>query len=141
MHLSLEELKNDLKTQKINLSHQRLKVVEFLVQNRCHPTADCIYVELKKDIPTLSKTTIYNTLKILTDAGLVKEILIDGNEVRYDIGIDEHGHFKCQSCGKITDFGIDIGTLTHNGLDGYKINNKIVYFEGICLDCLCKHNL
>ena len=62
-----------------------------------------IYTVLHKEIPTLSKTTVYNTLNTLIDAGLVKLITIDENETRYDIDTTTHGHFKCESCG-IYDF-------------------------------------
>jgi Fur family peroxide stress response transcriptional regulator len=77
MELKLEELKQDLKRRNINLSHQRLKVLEYLTQNRCHPTVDQIYTDLHKEIPTLSKTTVYNTLRMLAEEGLVKVITID----------------------------------------------------------------
>lgn len=67
-----ESLKQELKTKNIGLSYQRLKVLEYLIQNRCHPTVEQIYFDLCKEIPTLSKTTIYNTLRVLEEAGLVK---------------------------------------------------------------------
>lgn len=84
MDLTFEYLKKKLKTKNISLSYQRLKVLEYLTQNRCHPTVEQIFTELQKDIPTLSKTTVYNTLRILAEAGLVKVITIDERESRYD---------------------------------------------------------
>ncbi|MGI5927325.1 MAG: Fur family transcriptional regulator, partial [Thermacetogeniaceae bacterium] len=75
MDLTFEYLKKKLKTKNISLSYQRLKVLEYLTQNRCHPTVEQIFTELQKDIPTLSKTTVYNTLRILAEAGLVKVII------------------------------------------------------------------
>ena len=104
MDPTFEDLRQELKTKNIGLSHQRLKVLEYLTQNRCHPTVDQIYTELQKDIPTLSKTTVYNTLRILAEAGLVKVISIEDKECRFDIDTEDHGHFKCESCGTIFDF-------------------------------------
>jgi Fur family transcriptional regulator, peroxide stress response regulator len=131
MKLSVEELKQ----KNIYLSHQRLKVLEYLTLNQCHPTVDQIFTDLQKDIPTLSKTTVYNTLRILLDAGLVRVITIEDNETRYDIEIENHGHFKCESCGAIYDFNIDIDSLKINDLKNFKIHDKNVYFKGVCPRC------
>jgi Fe2+ or Zn2+ uptake regulation protein len=136
MKPSFQDLEKELKKKNIHLSHQRLKVLEYLAQNRCHPTVDQIYTDLKKNISTLSKTTVYNTLKILTDAGLVKVITIEDNETRYDIEVKNHGHFKCESCGTIYNFNMDIDSLTSADLNNFKINDKNVYFKGVCPKCL-----
>ncbi len=138
--LSFEELKKKLKLRNINLSYQRLKVLEYLTQNRCHPTVDQIFTGLQKDISTLSKTTVYNTLRVLAEAGLVRVITIEDNETRYDIEVENHGHFKCESCGVIYDFNIDIDLLTSGDLNNFKINDKNVYFKGICPGCLSNIN-
>ena len=136
MKLNFEELTQELKNKNIRLSHHRLKVLEFLNDNRIHPTVDQIYIELHKELPTLSKTTVYNSLNALVDAGLVKVITIEDNETRYDIVTDNHGHFKCESCGKIYDFEINLSNFTSKDLNDFKINNKDVYFKGICPDCI-----
>jgi Fur family peroxide stress response transcriptional regulator len=140
MKPSFEDLKQELKIKNINLSHQRLKVLEYLAQNHCHPTVDQIFTDLQKDISTLSKTTVYNTLRIMIDAGLVRGITIEDHETRYDIVTESHGHFKCESCGTIFDFPIDIDSLVPGYLSNFKINNKNVYFKGLCPRCLSKIN-
>ncbi len=133
----LEKIKQELKLKNISLSHQRLMVLEYLTQNnQCHPTVEQIFTGLQKDIPTLSKTTVYNTLRILAEAGLVRVITIEDNETRYDVNTQNHGHFKCESCGKINDFYIDIDSLACEELGNYQINDKDVYFKGICQSCL-----
>ena len=136
MKPTFEELSNELKRKKIRLSHQRLKVLEYLTLNRCHPTVDQIYVDLQKEVPTLSKTTIYNTLSTLVESGLVRVVTIEDNETRYDIEIENHGHFKCESCGTIFNFNIEIESLPTEELNSFKINDKNVYFKGICPRCL-----
>ena len=136
MKPTFEELSNELKKKKIRLSHQRLKVLEYLTLNRCHPTVDQIYVDLQKEVPTLSKTTIYNTLSTLVESGLVRVVTIEDNETRYDIEIENHGHFKCESCGTIFNFNIEIESLPTEELNSFKINDKNVYFKGICPRCL-----
>lgn len=136
MKLNFEDLTRELKNNNIRLSHQRLKVLEFINNNRIHPTVDQIYSELHKEIPTLSKTTVYNSLNALADVGLVKVITIEDNEARYDIVTDDHGHFKCESCGNIYDFEININNLDSKDLNDFKIKNRDVYFKGVCPDCL-----
>lgn len=106
-----------------------------MTNNRCHPTVDQIYSDLHKEIPSLSKTTIYNTLNALIEAKLVKVITIEDNETRYDIVTNNHGHFKCQSCGKIYDFEINIDSFSSKDLNNFRINDKDVYFKGICPTC------
>lgn len=83
---------------------------------------------------------MYNTLNTLTEAGLVKVINIEDNEVRYDINTHNHGHFKCKKCKKIYDFNIDIDKLESHELDGFQLNDKNVYFKGLCKQCLFKKN-
>lgn len=133
-----EDLLNELKNKKIRLSHQRLKVLEYLSKNYNHPTADQIYNGLHHEVPTLSKTTVYNTLNSLTKAGLVRVITIEDNEARYDINTQNHGHFKCESCKNIYDFNIDIDSFENHELVGFKVNDKNIYFKGICAHCLNK---
>lgn len=136
MKLTLESLKEELERKDIRLSYQRLKVSEYLTQHLCHPTADQIFADLQKEIPTLSKTTVYNTLKLLVDAGMVRALSVGENETKYDIVTETHGHFKCNSCGEIYDFDISVESLASEELKGFRITDKNVYFRGLCAKCL-----
>ena len=100
---SLEELSNELKKNNIRLTHQRLKVLEYLSNSKSHPTVEQIYNALKKEVPSLSKTTIYNTLNYLADLKLIGVLAIDDNEAHFDAVTKMHGHFKCDVCSKIYD--------------------------------------
>ena len=135
MNGTFEDLVNELKNKNIRLSHQRLKVLEYINNNKTHPTVDEIFQDLQKEIPTLSKTTIYNTLNALADSKLVRVLNIEDNEARYDSTTQDHGHFKCSSCKKIFDFEIDFDSLRIKELDNFKIYNKDMYFKGLCSDC------
>ncbi len=140
MKRSYEELTKELKMKNIRLSHQRLKVLEYLTIHMDHPTVDQIYNGLHKEIPTLSKTTVYSTLSALADAGLVRIINIEDNEARYDIRVADHGHFKCESCGTIYDFQANIDSLTTVDLKRFDIKDKNLYFKGCCPTCLVGKN-
>ena len=129
-------LKEELKKRKIPLSYQRLKILEYLTQHHCHPTVDQIYSHLLLSIPTLSKTTVYNTLHVLLEAGLVRVLEIDDHESRYDVEVEGHGHFKCESCGKIFNFSIDMKLLASEDLDQFQVKEKAIHFRGVCPDCI-----
>lgn len=138
MKANYENLVRELKNKKIRLSHQRLKVLEYLNENRTHPTVDEIHRDLYKEIPTLSKTTIYNTLNALVEAGMVRIVSLGNNESKYDIVREDHGHFKCESCGEIYDFEVKMESLELDELQNFKVHKKDVYFSGLCPRCLNK---
>lgn len=138
MALTYEDLFNELKQKNIRLSHQRLKVLEFLACHLIHPTADQIYTRLQKEIPTLSRTTVYSTLNTLEEAGLIRPINIEDNEIRYDIRMEDHGHFKCESCGSIYDFAVDLNAVSSGDLNHFEIRDKNIYYKGTCPTCRSK---
>ncbi len=139
MNLLFEKLKQELKMKNIHVSHQRLKVLEYITENQCHPTVEQIFTDLQKEISTLSKTTVYNTLNIFTEANIVKAVNIESTESRFDAIPEEHGHFKCRECEKIYDFHVDMDILVENIPSGFQVSEKDVYFKGVCRDCLQKY--
>ena len=119
----------------IRPSFQRLKVLDYLHKHMVHPTADQIYTALHDEIPSLSKMTIYNTVKVLEEARLINSLLID-NETRYDAHLDDHGHFHCSVCGQIVNFEINTCDVPIRGLNNYIITTRDVIFKGVCPSCL-----
>ena len=87
----------------IRPSAQRISIMGYLLTHRTHPTVDAIYNDLVKNMPTLSKTTIYNTLKLLEEHDAIIELTIDKKTAHYDGMTEPHSHFTCKSCGKIID--------------------------------------
>ncbi|NLN65036.1 MAG: transcriptional repressor [Clostridiaceae bacterium] len=132
----INALKEYLVEKGVKPSYPRLKVLEYLMKHKNHPTAEEIYCELLDGMPTLSRTTIYNTLNLFVDESIVVPITINSNETRYDATVKDHGHFKCEACGKIVDFTIDIDKLCAPELNNYQISCKNLYLKGICPDCL-----
>ena len=123
----------------INPSHQRVVIYSYLATHRVHPTADMIYDALRKTLPTLSRSTVYTTLKTFLKAGILRELTIEENEVRYDFDITDHGHFKCESCGEIVDFPINAANLSSDVLPGVLITDRNVFFKGVCARCAGAH--
>lgn len=119
----------------IKPSYQRIKVFDYLIKNKNHPTVDMIYKELVGEIPTLSKTTVYNTLKLFHEKGIILIINIEDNETRFDADISNHGHFKCKSCGEIYDFDLNENDLNLPVLKNYSIDEQHIYLKGVCPNC------
>ncbi|MEM4314651.1 MAG: transcriptional repressor, partial [Thermoplasmata archaeon] len=129
----LQKIKDELQQYKIKPSLIRIKVLEYLKSTREHPNAEKIFKRLSKEIPTLSMTSIYNTLKLFIKKGVIKEIMIEEDEIRYD-GINErHAHFKCIKCDKLYDIKLKCKScLDETDLKQVKIFDEHIYFVGIC---------
>ena len=101
-----ESAQNRLRRYNIKPSVQRMAVLDYLMTHHTHPTADTIFNALYPSIPTLSKATVYNTLNLLTEHGVIQMITIDEKNARFDARETPHLHFKCASCGEIFDFDL-----------------------------------
>jgi len=137
--ITIAQLTEKLTKNAVRSSYQRLKVLDYLHQHPGHPTVDEIYEALSPEIPTLSRTTIYNTLHTFASHGLVHCLSLDGVETRYDIMLENHGHFKCDQCGSITNFQLDVDHIPVKGLKEHKIRQKNVVFNGLCPECIRKN--
>lgn len=135
MELYIENIGNYLKENGIKPSYQRIKIFHYLVEKRNHPTVDMIYKALCTEIPTLSKTTVYNTLNLFIEKNIVNVIVIEENETRYDSIMAVHGHFKCEECGKIFDVNINDGITKSKDLEKFEVKEQHYYFKGICEEC------
>jgi Fe2+ or Zn2+ uptake regulation protein len=119
-------------------TYQRLSILKYLGKHEIHPTVEMIYQALIREIPTISKTTIYNALNTLLEKGLIHAITITGTETRYDYKDLPHHHFLCKKCGTIIDFEIKCPYLQKQEVNGHKIEELHGYFKGICKECLKK---
>ncbi|MFO7890501.1 MAG: transcriptional repressor [bacterium] len=119
-------------------SMQRIKILEYLNNNRIHPSADTIYQALKKDMPTLSKTTVYNTLKTLVEHNILKELSLFEQEIRYEYNQNQHIHFKCIECKRVYDIDKKYKCYKNEIIEGHKVLDHQVVLKGICKHCLNK---
>lgn len=130
-----------LKENGIKPSYQRIRIFDYLIQHKNHPTVDSIFKALVPEIPTLSKTTVYNTLKLFLEQGIVQLLVIEENETRYDADISTHGHFKCEECGQVYDIRIDLSGLDLSELEIHRVDEQHIYFKGVCNRCLNKNKI
>ena len=121
----------------IKPSVQRLAIMEYLMAHMTHPNVEEIYAALSPSMPTLSKTTVYNTLKTLVDHGAVRMLSIDERHTRYDYRTDPHAHFLCRQCGKVYDLPFNAEVLRLMPLDthGHEVEEMHYYLRGLCKQC------
>lgn len=121
----------------IRPSVQRTAIMEYLMNHKTHPTVDEIYSALFPSIPTLSKTTVYNTLNLFLDKGAVRVLTLDEKNARYDADISQHAHFFCKSCGKVYDIhNLDAQYYRVPALSGHKVSSLELSFHGLCNACV-----
>ena len=119
-------------------SSRRQAILTLLRNTTSHPTADAIYDEVRKQIPKISKGTVYRNLKVLKEAGKIREINLSGTVSRYEAAYSSHYHFRCVNCDRV----IDLDGPTLDDLDskvarqtGLKISYHHMEFCGLCHDC------
>jgi Fur family peroxide stress response transcriptional regulator len=83
---------------------QRIAICRFALRSRDHPNAQRIYDEVKKVHPTVSLATVYKTLRILTEQGLIQELDLPGSQAKFDSYVEPHINLVCLQCGRIQDF-------------------------------------
>jgi Fur family peroxide stress response transcriptional regulator len=117
---------------------QRKAILGFLRSTRSHPTADQIYETIRKNVPNISKGTVYRNLQVLIDNGIVSVLDIRGTLSRYEIKQETHYHFRCEACGRV----YDLDEPVDPGLDdriskrtGFLVSGHQTEFRGRCADC------
>jgi len=125
-----------LKEAGIRPSAPRIAILEYVQMVTCHPSAETVFRTLQKEHPTLSLTTVYNTLKLFSERGLTKQLELCG-EARFDGHTNPHSHFRCRSCGKI--FDIDEPDLSALRLpEGFLVEQSSLNYIGLCPECRAK---
>jgi Fur family peroxide stress response transcriptional regulator len=115
---------------------QRLSILEHLVGNTTHPSAEEIYRVVGKKNPSMSFATVYNTLNTLVQAGAVRELTIDPDRKRYDPDTSSHHHLICLDCRKVMDIPGSIMVDVPRGLArDFTITGNHIEFYGLCAPC------
>jgi Fur family peroxide stress response transcriptional regulator len=136
-HARLDQVTAHLKATGYRLTPQRLAILRALITNHQHPSVEQIYRQVRRDFPTTSLATIYNTLECLKGLGEVLELPLGGAS-RYDgRKPDPHAHLICTACGRIEDLDIDLaGTIQAVAQErGYAEIRQGLEFYGVCPAC------
>lgn len=103
MHQSDEELVSLLHRKGLKVTPQRLAIFRYLASNESHPSANVIFADIKKELPTISQGTVYKTLSMLSEIGVIHELNYRDGPTRYDINTTLHINIICPNCGSIAD--------------------------------------
>ena len=132
------ELEHLLRETDLRVTRPRLAVLSAVYE---HPHADTSSISeiVRGDLGEVSHQTVYDVLRALTDAGLVRHIQPPGSVARYESRVgDNHHHIVCRSCGAIADVDCAVGAapcLTPSEDHGYAIDEAEVVYRGLCPDC------
>ena len=107
---------------------QRIAVVQCVLENKSHPTADDVLISAREKCPTVSRATVYNTLNLLVEKGLIGMQTIREGAVVFDPNVEKHHHFIDEDTGEIFDIPWD--QLEVKGKDTFK-NFEILEFQVI----------
>lgn len=123
----------------LKYSRQRESIKEFLASTTEHPTADTVYLHVRKEFPRISLGTVYRNLNLLADIGEAVKIATPDGGDRFDGTTNPHYHLLCTDCGKVIDLDMDIQTslngLAEKSFDG-SVHSHTALFYGTCHDCL-----
>jgi len=137
----LAQFKTVVREAGIKLTHQRLEIFRAVASSLDHPSAEAIHRTVKKAMPTVSIDTVYRTLWLLADLGLLNTLGPRQDSVRFDANVDKHHHYVCTRCGLVRDFESDElnalnlpETVEHFG----RIVSSHIEVRGICERCAQK---
>ncbi len=136
--LEVRQVTELLRGKGFKVTPQRLAVYEALSKTKAHPNAEAIYNELQPHYPTMSLATVYKTLDILSEIGLIQILNVGEESFRYDANTDSHPHVRCMACGRVDDiFDVDDAAFMDKIAEktAYRISGKQFYFYGICPEC------
>jgi Fur family peroxide stress response transcriptional regulator len=99
-----EQFQSIAKQAGVKLTHQRLVIFRAVASSEDHPSAEAVYKAVRSAMPTVSLDTVYRTLWLLTDLGLLATLGPRQDSVRFDANLEQHHHYMCVRCGLVRDF-------------------------------------
>lgn len=122
----------------VKRTHQRMEIFRELAQTVEHPDAESVYRKVSERIPTISLDTVYRTLWLFKDLGLITTLGSPRERTRFDANLDHHHHFVCVECGMTRDFysdDFDSLELPDSLLSmGHAVKTQ-VEVKGLCRQC------
>jgi Fe2+ or Zn2+ uptake regulation protein len=138
--MDVEAIKNSLEGSGLRCTPQRYAVMAFLMENSRHPTATEIFEAVNRKDPRCSRATTYNNLRDLVQAGLVREVAVEGRAARFDAKGMRHHHFICDRCGNVEDLKwYDVPRPASGSLGKRILRQSEVIFRGLCAKCAARH--
>jgi len=124
-------------------SKQKETILRLVKGMTSHPTADCVYEQVRREIPNISLGTVYRNLKALQQEGRISEVALTDTMSRFDGNVQDHYHFRCEQCGHIFDVDEPVDVESNGRVSrktGFKVSNHRLEFRGLCKDCLSQNS-
>lgn len=135
--MNTESIKQSLEDSGLRCTPQRYAVMAFLLECHRHPTAAEIFHAVNRMDPRSSRATTYNNLRDLVQAGLVREVAVEGRAARFDARGTRHHHFICDRCGNVEDMEWFATPKPSSGSLGKRIIRECeLIFRGLCTKCV-----
>ncbi len=128
----------EFRDQGLRHTPQRQVVMDLLESNINHPTVDALYEAARREVPNISRRTVYQTVNDLESMGEVALLDVGTGSVRVDPNVEHpHHHMICTECGSVRDVVIDVSSLTPAARDrqSFDVTDVEVRFRGVCRDC------
>jgi Fur family peroxide stress response transcriptional regulator len=125
----------------VRLTHQRLEIFHEVAQTCDHPNAEMVYKRVRERMPTVSLDTVYRTLWLLNDHGLIATLGPSRERTRFDANLTRHHHFVCIRCGSTQDFyseELNDLKLPRSARAFGRIETTLVEVRGVCRECARK---
>jgi Fur family peroxide stress response transcriptional regulator len=122
----------------IAVTHQRLVVYRELMKMKDHPNPELVFERVRVELPTISLATVYKTLHVLLEAGIVHEVSPHHGLLRIEPNVKRHHHFICLQCHAITDLAfteVDESPLKNSVPEGFQIEQVSMELRGLCGSC------
>ena len=138
--MDAEAIKRSLEDCGLRCTPQRYAVMACLREHTGHPTAAEIFETVNRLDPRSSRATTYNNLRDLVQAGLVREVAVEGRAARFDAKGMRHHHFICDQCGVVEDMEwYDVPRPASNSLGKRTLRECELIFRGLCQKCASRH--
>ena len=134
--MDAEAVKRALEERGLRCTPQRYAVMAFLMEQNRHPTAVEIFEAVNRVDPRSSRATTYNNLRDLVQAGLVREVAVEGRAARFDAKGMRHHHFICDGCGNVEDMQwYRVPRPASRALGKRVLRECELIFRGLCAKC------
>jgi Fur family peroxide stress response transcriptional regulator len=127
-----------LRDKGFKVTPQRLAIYKVLANTKAHPSAEMIFNQLQPMYPTMSLATVYKTVEILREIGLIQVLNAGEDSFRYDADTSAHSHVRCMGCGRVDDlYEVDSSDFISEvaGKTPYVLTGQQFYFYGLCPAC------
>jgi len=136
-----EAIKQSFESSGLRCTPQRYAVMAFLMECKRHPTAAEIFEAVNLLDPRSSRATTYNNLRDLVEAGLVREVAVEGRAARFDAKGMRHHHFICDRCGDVEDLDwYDVPKPASRSLGKRVLRESELIFRGLCVKCAARRS-